>query len=154
TVWLAGFGVQADTLAVVPSLVWDDTTYTFQQPEVDECAVIDDGGDASNLDSGDWTFGLTRSEGHVEFVEDGLRLWTDSWSSEAKAAAEYLVDVPLGELGEPELDVTAQSGTIPPGIHLGVDFDDDGTVDGFLIGETAYEGKWWFDYGAQFVRDG
>ena len=63
---------------------------------------------------------------------------------------------PLAGVGEPSLDYTPTTGTIPPGYQLIVDFDDDGTIDGILVGEpTVYGNDWWLNNGAeQFVKDG
>jgi hypothetical protein len=63
--------------------------------------------------------------------------------------------VPEFGAGEPSLTYRPTSGTAPPGFQLVVDFDNDGTADGILVGETIYANDWWLSNGsAQFVKDG
>ena len=150
-VWLAGFGVQADlqeTTAIVPSLVWDGTEYTFTQPETSTCAVTNPGTTTTNLDSNGWSFARTRATGHNEFVDNGLRVWTDGTDGTTnKVAGDHPItfDLPLADVGVPSIDLTnyAAEATSIPGFQLGVDFDNDGTQDGYLVGEVANGDQWW-----------
>lgn len=143
-VWIAGYGVQADSFdpAVVSSLVWNDTKYTFTQPVVFDYADITTGPVATNLDLNGWTFDQTRATGHNDFVEGGLRVWTESNGSSDKAAGYRDVDIKLADVGIPALDLTHNSG-VAPSIQLGVDFSGDGVWDGYLVGETVYGDHWW-----------
>lgn len=98
----------------------------------------------------------TRATGHYDVVGNGLRVWTESNTSTDKVAEYVSTDTPLADVGEPTLEVTSNSGTIPPGYQLVVDFDGNGTPDGILVGEpTFYGNDWWLSNGsAQFVKDG
>ena len=98
----------------------------------------------------------TRDAGHYEVVGTGLHIWTDDNSSQAKVAEYVAADVALADIGEPTLEYTANTGTIPPGYQLVVDFDGNGTPDGILVGEPSFYGNdWWASNGsAQFVKDG
>ena len=62
---------------------------------------------------------------------------------------------PLAEAGEPALDYDSTTGGIP-GFQLVVDFDNDGSADGILVGEPgSYGNDWWLNNAAkQFVKDG
>src|SRR5690606_14934730 len=106
-----------------------------------ECTAVAEGPIATNLDSSGWTFLDTLSEGHHEFTEDGLRLFTDSNGSHAKAAGYLPVDLPLADVGEPEIDWLG--GGAVPGIQLTVDLDDDGVAEGNLVIEEAEAPYWW-----------
>lgn len=146
-VWVAGFGAQADNLAVIPNLIWDGTEYTFYQPETQVCTATA-GPIATNQDSQGWTFGTTRALSHNDFVADGIRVSTEDWSG--KAGALRVVDVPLKDAGTPEINYTRSSppvgADIPPGIHLYLDLDGNGTIDGLFIKEASYYGDtWWYD---------
>ncbi|TFV91339.1 hypothetical protein [Blastococcus sp. CT_GayMR16] len=91
----------------------------------------------------------TRATGHYEVVGSGLRIWTDGSGSTDKVAEYVDTDVPLADVGEPTLDYTTTSGTIPPGFQLEVDVDDDGSIDGILVGEpTKYGDDWWLNNAA------
>jgi hypothetical protein len=91
----------------------------------------------------------TRATGHYAVQGTGLHIWTAGNASTDKVAEYVDTDVPLADVGEPSLDYTTNSGTIPPGFQLQVDFDDDGTIDGILVGEpTKYDDDWWLSNGA------
>lgn len=98
----------------------------------------------------------TRATGHYEVVGTGLHVWTEGNTSTDKVAEYVATDTPLADAGEPSLSYAPTTGTIPPGYQLVVDFDDNGTVDGILVGEpTFYGNDWWASNGsAQFVKDG
>lgn len=95
----------------------------------------------------------TRSAGHYEFTDNGLRIYTDNNTSQAKVAWYHGVSFPLADAGEPTMSYT---GTTPaPGLQMVVDFDGNGTPDGILVGETVYGNDWWTPGSSeQFVKDG
>jgi hypothetical protein len=98
----------------------------------------------------------TRATGHYEVQGDALHVWTEGNTSTDKVAEYVDTTVPLSGIGEPTLDLTNNSGSIPPGFQLVVDFDNDGSADGILVGEPTYYGSdWWLNNAAaQFVKDG
>ena len=96
----------------------------------------------------------TRSAGHYKVVGTALRIYTDDATSLAKVAEYVAAGVPLSGVGEPALDYTKESGGLP-GFQLVVDFDGNGSGDGILVGETAYDNDWWASNGsADFVKAG
>jgi hypothetical protein len=99
-------------------------------------------------------FSQTRSTGHYEVVDTGLRIWTDGATSTDKVAGYVSTDVALAGIGEPSLDYANTGGGVP-GLQLVVDFDGDRSGDGILIGEPVYDGDWWLNTAAKpFVRAG
>lgn len=105
-----------------------------------------------------WYMGETRSTGHNELMADGLHIWTEGATSTDKAAGYYSTDFPLSNLGSQtiaeSIDYTATTG-ITPGLQLAVDFDNNGTPDGYLVGESVYGNNWWLsNSAAQFAKDG
>jgi hypothetical protein len=96
----------------------------------------------------------TRATGHYTVQGTGLHVWTDGSTSTDKVAEYVAAAAPLAEIGEPSLDYTPTSGTTPPGFQLIVDFDDDGSGDGILVGEpTFYGNDWWATNGSKtFVK--
>jgi hypothetical protein len=96
----------------------------------------------------------TRDTGHYAVQGTGLHIWTDGTQGKATSTdkvAEYVdTKVPLAGVGEPSLNLTNNTeGTIPPGFQLGVDFDNNGTPDGILVGEpTFYDANWWLNKAA------
>ena len=103
----------------------------------------------------------TRVAGHYEVDGTALRVWTDASPLLPKAdphkVAEYVAtDTPLASAGEPALELSNNgTGTTPPGFQQAVDFDGDGTSDGFLVGEPNFYGNdWWLSNGSpQSVKD-
>jgi hypothetical protein len=86
-----------------------------------------------------------------------MHIWTEGATSTDKAAAYYPTNFPLSGLGAETIaqagDYTTVSGTVPPSVQLAVDFDNNGTPDGYLVGETVYGNKWWLSNGAAaFVK--
>jgi hypothetical protein len=62
----------------------------------------------------------TRTAGHADLQADGLHIWTDDATSQAKVAAYVTVDQPLASVAAgaaPTLDYTATTG-IEPGLQL------------------------------------
>ncbi|WP_309649569.1 hypothetical protein, partial [Nocardioides sp.] len=91
----------------------------------------------------------TRTGGSYTVEGTGLRITTQSNTSLDKVAEYVDTNKPLSSVGEPTLDYTPISGTIPPGFQLVVDFDGDGTDDGILIGEPQFYGNvWWLNNSA------
>lgn len=99
--------------------------------------------DTGSLQSFD--FSQTRSKGHYELLETGLRVWTEDTSSQSKIAGYKAVDVALSEVVGVELTQTANSGNIRPAGQLVIDLDGDGTPNGIAVYEPwAYgNGNWW-----------
>ncbi|MBU1250115.1 cell wall-binding repeat-containing protein [Chryseoglobus sp. 28M-23] len=143
---LAGYGVQADTTAVVPSLVWDDTRYTFTQPVIESC-VTTTSTEVTNLALGDWDFSQTRDQGINEFTENGLRVETfgePGTLGQAKAAGYAPIDIALSDVGDIAFDIADGYTGVRPSLQLGFDADGDGTQDALLVGEPwAYGGGDW-----------
>ena len=104
----------------------------------------------------DRAYSDTRATGHYAVVGTGLHVWTEGATSADKVAEYVDTTTPLAATGEPALEYTPTSGTVPPGFQLVVDFDANGTPDGILVGEPTYYGNdWWASNGsAQFVKDG
>lgn len=94
----------------------------------------------------------TRSAGHYEYVENGLHIWTDDASSNAKVSLGQALSFPLHDTGVLGVDWT---GTSPaPGLNLFVDFDGDTAPDGILVYEAVYgQDLWLTGSSAQFVKD-
>ena len=146
SVWLAGFGVQADSLAIVSKLAFNDTTYTFYQPEMVPCTPSA-GTTVSNLDSTGWDFSQTRSQGFYEFVETGLHVYTGVAGGSPdprKAAGYHAVDIALTDIGTPSIVISDGYSGVRPSLQLGFDADGDGNQDAYLVGEPwAYGGGSW-----------
>lgn len=145
---LAGFGVQADTAAVVSQVVWDGTRYTFTQPVIEAC-VPTIGTTVTNEALGAWDFSQTRTQGVNEFVDGGLRVETFNdddgpGSPDQRKAAGYVpIDIALSEVGTVGIEFESYSG-VRPSLQLGFDADGNGTRDAYLVGEPwAYGGGDW-----------
>ncbi|GAA1849703.1 hypothetical protein ACFFOM_20095 [Microlunatus capsulatus] len=96
----------------------------------------------------------TRATGHYEVVGTGLRVWTTGATGTDKVAEYVATSTPLADVGEPSLDFTNTAGGVP-GFQLVVDFDNDGTRDGILVGEPVYGQDWWLNNAAKtFVKAG
>ncbi|MDM7855746.1 Ig-like domain-containing protein [Cellulomonas alba] len=89
----------------------------------------------------------TRSAGHNELTADGLHVWTDDSSSNAKAAMYRALPkaMPLAEVGQPTMTFADGATGALPGLQLGIDRDGNGTWDGYLVqeGDTYGGGTWW-----------
>jgi hypothetical protein len=98
----------------------------------------------------------TRPTGSYAVEGTGLRITTTGTTSTDKVAEYVDTSTPLAQAGEPTLayDNTSVGGV--PGFQLMVDFDDDGSVDGILVGEPgAYGNDWWLSNSAKtFVKAG
>lgn len=109
-------------------------------------------------DLGTWNLSETRATGHNEIVDNGLHVYTEGNTSTDKAAGYYATDFSLQDLGTQTIagafDYTTNAGTIAPGLQLVIDFDNNGTSDGILVGEAIYGENWWLNNNAlQFVKD-
>jgi|GEM_PF-6096772 len=112
----------------------------------------------SSTDLAAWDKSETRVTGHNELTTGGLHIWTEGASTTDKAAGYYAATFPLASIGvetiAQAIDYTATTGPAP-GLQLKVDFDDDGTTDGTLVGEAVYGNNWWLTGSAsQFAKDG
>ena len=91
----------------------------------------------------------TRTTGHYEVQGTGLHVWTEGNTSTDKVAEYVATNTPLAQATDTALNLTVNSGTIPPGAQLVVDFDGNGTPDGILVGEpTFYQTDWWLSNGS------
>jgi hypothetical protein len=115
----------------------------------------------TTLRSGDVDTSDTRANGHVEFLKDGLHVWTDgnsdtgdngnngTWNTD-KAAGYFAFNDTLAAVAAGTAPSMAWYGTsgscvsgAEPGLQLAFDKDGNGTWDGFLVGEKVYGGDWW-----------
>lgn len=126
----------------------------YTPPTNQSCPTVNDGGVSTEIAPNGWTSIDTRSAGHYEYVENGLHIWTDDATGNAKVSLGKAVSFPLKQTGQTALDYTATEG-IEPGVNLFVDFDNDGSVDGTLVWEAVYGGTdYWLTNGSkQFVKD-
>ncbi|MBA4248224.1 MAG: hypothetical protein C0444_08025 [Microbacterium sp.] len=148
-VTIAGYGVQADSAAVVSSVVWNDTRYTFTQPVMETC-VPTTGTTVTNVEPGSWTFTETRTQGTNQFIDGGLRVTTfddgdGPGSPDQRKAAGYTpIDIALSEVGIAAIDIAPGYTGVRPSLQLGFDADGNGTRDAYLVGEPwAYGGGDW-----------
>jgi hypothetical protein len=90
----------------------------------------------------------TRSAGHVDFLKEGLHVYTDDTSSNAKAA-EYIDVTPQGIPGNTSL--TWWGTDAQPGSQIVFDADGDAgtTADAYnvLVGEPTYGDDFWYTGG-------
>jgi hypothetical protein len=92
-----------------------------------------------------WYLGESRTKGHNALVANGLHVWTDDSSSEAKAAGYYATpELNLSTVNSGSIDFISSTGGLPS-VQLSVDRDGNGSFDGNLVYEPwAYgEGNWW-----------
>ena len=94
----------------------------------------------------------TRDNGSYEVQETALHIATTGTTGTTgqDKVAEYVAsDVALADVGEPTLEYTNSSNLGVPGAQLVVDFDNDGSSDGILVGEPAsYGNDWWLNKAA------
>ena len=113
----------------------------------------------------EWDWSETRADGFHVFTPEGLFVATSEVPSnpspDSRKVAGYLdvEDFDLSALAAPfAMEYTKLAGDFPyePGLQAVVDFDNDGTADGILVGEEVYGGvDWWLsNSAAQFVKDG
>lgn len=107
------------------------------------CEVPADGPTSTDLNDL-WSNVDTRSAGHVEYVNDGLHIYTDDNSSNAKVSEGYGASFDLKNTGALDLDWTGS--TPPPGINLFVTFEDG--KNGTLVYESVYGQDLWLTNGS------
>ena len=96
----------------------------------------------------------TRATGHYEVQGTGLHIFTEGATSTDKVAEYVATTTALASVGEPKLNFTNTTSAGVPGFQLVVDFDNNGSADGILVGEPLYGNDWWLSNGsAQFVKD-
>jgi len=138
-------------------------------PTIKPCRTITDQPLVTNDSYANYSgFGIvggqdTRSNGHYKFATDGVHIWTDGNSdidpitgkNGDKVAWYHSVNYDLNAVGEPAMNYTVSSGGVTPGLQLVIDFNNDGTPDGILVGESVYGNDWWTpDSSAAFVKTG
>jgi hypothetical protein len=93
-----------------------------------------------------WDFSQTRTAGANTFTPNGLFVETFPWSGDGPAqnkAAGYLpLDIPLYLAGEYDIVLSNTTGA-KPSLQIGVDLDNDGTEDGYLVYESIYGSGLW-----------
>lgn len=108
-----------------------------------------DGGQTVMIRPGDFVTALsdTRATGHVDFLKEGLHVWTEG-STTTDKAAEYF---PVPTQGLPSSASLTWWGTTPqPGSQLVFDLDGDRTNDNtynILVGEPVYGDDFWYTGG-------
>ena len=105
-----------------------------------ECTATAFGGKSTNLDANGWDFTQSRSGGHHEYVETGLRIYTDAADSNGKSAGYVATDLNLEDVGTPVLNFTNTSGGAEPGINLSLIVN--GVWQGNLVKEPLFS-QWW-----------
>ena len=153
--WSLGSGVKGD--GVIQAIVIGGQPYFFVK-SADAATVTKYQSDV-NLSE-------TRAKGHNVFREiGGVRVTTDPSDCNDvnpaggvycanKAAGYFPAPLALSAAGEPAMDYVHYSGS-KPSVQLVTDFNNDGTADGILVGETIYGRDWWVPgSAAAFVKSG
>lgn len=112
-------------------------------PPTNTCTAYGSGPTSTNLVPL-WSNVDTRSSGHYEYIEDGLHVWTDDATSQAKVSLGYPASFALANTGV--LDLAWSGSTPPPGINLFVNFGADGS--GTLVYESVYGQDLWLTNGS------
>jgi hypothetical protein len=146
--FLAGYGDNPGTfgLGYAWKFVKNADCVTTPPPTVQACTTY---GSVVSHDLADWNTSDTRATGHYQVTADGLHIYTEGATSTDKVAAYYSTSFALANAGTKtvgdSLDYAATFGTAP-GLQQVVDFNNDGTPDGILVGETVYGGTdWWLN---------
>ncbi len=123
----------------------DVTPVTVQECEGDHAVVASYGDDP---EQGGWDFtDDTRANGSNEFVDGGILVKTvpdpiDGTLGQSKATGYLEIDQPLYQAGDDfGLELTNVSGGQIPGLNIGVDMDNDGDQDGYLVYEPGSYGE-------------
>lgn len=95
-------------------------------------------GDLTTGDAG-YATSDTRATGHKQFLKEGLHVWTEGATPTDKVAEYFPVNKPLA--GITTIGVEWFGTATPPGQQYVMDFDNDGTQDGILVGENGYGGQ-------------
>ena len=104
------------------------------------CTSITTADLATDLDTDGWDFSQTRAAGSNTFVAGGLLVETTEATSLGKAAGYKAIDIALADVGDFAIALEDVTG-VPPSLQLGVDLDDDGVQDGYLVYEETYYGQ-------------
>ena len=120
----------------------ETATASFSAATINDCSGLSS---VHTTDLATWDLTQTRSGGHNELVAGGLHVWTDSNTTNDKAAGYYTTDFGLADVGNPSIEFADGASGGLPGLQLGVDKDNDGSWDGYLVYEPAAygEGTWW-----------
>ena len=136
--WSLGSGVKGD--GTIFGMTLGSSNYVFTKSGVTETKV---------LHSADVDQSETRATGHNDFRStSGVHVWTEGATSTDKAAGYFAVDKPLADAVTPGFDVRTISGGTP-GSQLVMDFDNDGSADGILVGERVYGSDYWLTNGSK-----
>jgi len=111
-------------------------------------AVAQACGTVHTTDLATWDLSQTRTQGHNELVDGGLHIWTESSGSLDKAAGYYPLVVNLSTITSGSISYTTNAGSIPPGLQIVLDENNDNIPDGILIGEAVYGNNWWLSNSA------
>ncbi|MEO8776462.1 MAG: hypothetical protein ABI468_09130, partial [Candidatus Nanopelagicales bacterium] len=92
----------------------------------------------------------TRTSGHLQFIKDGLHLWTDDNTGQAKVAEYFKVSGSLADMVGSTVPVWWGT-TNAPGSQIVFDADGTGLANKYniLVGEAVYGGNdWWLTGGS------
>ena len=109
---------------------------------------------SETLRPGDLDTAETRATGHVDFLRDGLHVYTEGSTTTDKAAGYFAHSDTLADLAagaDPSMTwwgTNQSQGSdclrgAAPSVQLAFDKDNDGDWDGYLVGEKVYGDKWW-----------
>jgi len=90
----------------------------------------------------------TRSAGHFDFLKEGIRLYTDDSSGNAKVAQYF---APASTTLPTAADEDWYGTTPAPGMQIVFDYDQtsgNGNDYNILVGESIYNGNWWLTNGS------
>lgn len=131
------------------TVIWKNIS-TGSLPRVAACSTTNT---YETVNLNNWDLSDTRTTGHNQLVPNGLRVYTEGATSTDKAAGYFATDFALQDAGTPAIAYASTNGGTP-GMQLSVDFDNNGTTDGILVGEPVYGNDWWLSNGSQqFVKD-
>lgn len=108
---------------------------TTPPPPTNSCPGVITGDTSTNLNDL-WQNIDTRATGHQEYVEGGLRVWTEGSTSTDKVSEGRAVSFPLKNTGVVSIDYDATIGNVAPGVNLFVTFE--AGVTGTLVFEPTY----------------
>jgi hypothetical protein len=131
------------------SVIWKNIS-TGTLPRVATCSAFNT---YETVNLNNWDLSDTRATGHNQLVSNGLHVYTEGAASTDKAAGYFATNFALQDAGTPAINYASTNGGTP-GMQLSVDFDNNGTADGILVGEPTYGNDWWLSNGSQqFVKD-
>lgn len=139
------------------------TQGTTPAPTIQPCTTVNTT-ETTNMSS--WDTSDTRATGHFALTPSGLHIWTEGTTSTDKSAGYTTTNFPLKNLGTTNMSdtisYTAISGATAPSSQLVIDFNNDGTPDGILVGEpgvASYGNNFWLSVSSaqaaqsQFAKD-